>query len=141
MWNERGWGPAVSFVPTLNADRAVGLYRDVLGFELLEQNPGAAVFDSGGTTLRVTVVAKLKPQPFTILGWAVDDIAAEIGVLVARGVVFKHYKGSGQTPEGIWTSPGGAKVAWFRDPDGNILSLSQNPPIELAQIERDVFDQ
>jgi len=75
--------------------------------------------------LRVTKVEDLRPQPFTVFGFAVDDIAVEMDRLAAGGVEFNRYDGFGQDPAGVWTAPGGDRVAWFADPDGNTLSLTQ----------------
>jgi len=115
----------VAFAPTTDAARAVAFYRDTLGLSLVSQDGFAAVFDAHGTTLRVTNVPKpLRPQPFTVLGWNVPDIEAAAKGLVAAGVKFERYMDS-QDELNIWTAPGGAKIAWFKDPDGNILSLSE----------------
>lgn len=118
----------VAFAPTLNQVRAIEFYRDKLGLELKSHDGFAATFDARGITLRVsTVPAPFHPQPFTILGWAVTDIVSTIRELQAAGVVFERYPQVAQDELGIWTVPGGAaKVAWFRDPDGNILSLTQS---------------
>ncbi|MFE9575750.1 VOC family protein [Nocardia sp. NPDC006044] len=80
---------------------------------------------NGGTMIRVTAVEKLVPQPFTVLGWAVADIAGSVAALVSRGVEFVRYDGIGQADNGVWTTPGGDQVAWFTDPDGNVLSLTE----------------
>lgn len=115
----------VAFAPTTDAARAVAFYRDTLGLSLVSQDGFAVVFDAHGTTLRVTSVPEpLTPQPFTVLGWKVADIAAVVKGLVAAGVKFERYMDS-QDELNIWTAPGGAKVAWFKDADGNILSLSE----------------
>jgi catechol 2,3-dioxygenase-like lactoylglutathione lyase family enzyme len=87
----------------------------------------AVVFDLNGTMLRLSEVKTFTPQPFTVLGWAVPDIEAAVRALKAKGVIFNIYDGMGQDALGIWSAPGGtAKVAWFPDPDGNVLSLSQH---------------
>jgi catechol 2,3-dioxygenase-like lactoylglutathione lyase family enzyme len=115
----------MAFAPTIDAVRAVEFYRDTLGLSLISQDSFAAVFDAHGITLRVTSVPQpLTPQPFTVLGWKVPDIAATVKGLAAAGVKFERYMDS-QDDLNIWTAPGGAKVAWFKDPDGNILSLTQ----------------
>jgi catechol 2,3-dioxygenase-like lactoylglutathione lyase family enzyme len=115
----------MTFAPTTDAARAVAFYRDTLGLSLISQDGFAAVFDAHGITLRVTSVPKpLTPQPFTVLGWKVPDIASAVKELVAAGVKFDRYMDS-QDDLNIWTAPGGAKVAWFKDPDGNILSITQ----------------
>jgi catechol 2,3-dioxygenase-like lactoylglutathione lyase family enzyme len=115
----------VAFAPTTDAARAVEFYRDTLGLPLISQDGFAAVFDAHGIMLRVTPVPKpLTPQPFTVLGWNVPDIAAAVKGLAAAGVKFERYMDS-QDDLNIWTAPGAAKVAWFKDPDGNILSLTE----------------
>jgi catechol 2,3-dioxygenase-like lactoylglutathione lyase family enzyme len=115
----------MTFAPTTDATRAVEFYRDTLGLPLISQDGFAAAFDAHGIVLRVTSVPKpLTPQPFTVLGWKVPDIATAVKELGAAGVKFERYMDS-QDELNIWTAPGGAKVAWFKDPDGNILSLTE----------------
>ena len=114
----------VAFVSTADPERARTFYRDILGLPLLSEDGFALVFDLGATTLRVTVVESLRPQPFTVLGWHVDDAGAAVRALTATGVAFERYDGMGQDGLGVWTAPSGTRVAWFRDPDGNLLSVS-----------------
>jgi hypothetical protein len=85
------------------------------------------VFDANGTMLRVTAVPELKPAGYTVAGWLVDDIGAAVRSLRDAGVDFRRFEGMDQDDLGVWTTPGGDKVAWFNDPDGNVLSLTQNP--------------
>lgn len=85
------------------------------------------LIDAGGTTLRVTQVADVVVAPYTTLGWTVAGIEALVDDLRGRGVVFTRYEGMGQDDRDIWTAPGGARVAWFTDPDGHTLSLTQSP--------------
>lgn len=119
--------PLIAFVPTRNADRAKMFYRDLLGLHLVsEQLPFALIFDAHGTMLRVTVVRELTPPPYTTLGWEVPDIHDAAAALAEKGIQFERYPNMSQDELGIWTAPGGSKVAWFRDPDGNTLSLSQH---------------
>lgn len=116
----------VAFVGVCDPDRAKRFYRDTLGLRLVsEELPFALVFDVQGTMLRVTVVPEVKPAKFTILGWKVPDIQAAVSSLDKEGVEFQRYAGLQQDGLGIWTSPSGARVAWFHDPDGNILSVTQ----------------
>jgi catechol 2,3-dioxygenase-like lactoylglutathione lyase family enzyme len=115
----------VAFAPTRDAARAVAFYRDTLGLTLVSQDPFAAVFDANGIMLRVTPVPALTPHPFTSLGWHVPDIETTARELITKQVLFERYPGLNQDDLGIWTSPGGAKVAWFKDPDGNLLSLTE----------------
>jgi predicted enzyme related to lactoylglutathione lyase len=99
----------------------------VLGLPVIEDDGLALAFDAHGTMLRVTGVRELTPPPYTVLGWSVPDIAAAVGDLEARGVVSARYAGFEQDEQGIWTAPTGARVAWFTDPDGNTLQLTQLP--------------
>ena len=119
--------PVMAFVATTDPARAKGFYRDVLGLRLVEEEPPfALVFDAHGTILRVTTVQELAPAKYTVLGWSVPDIAGTVKQLQAAGVAFERYEGLGnQDEQGIWTSPTGARVAWFKDPDGNTLSVTQ----------------
>jgi catechol 2,3-dioxygenase-like lactoylglutathione lyase family enzyme len=115
----------MAFVATVQPERALWFYRDVLGLKLVEDSQYALVFDANGTLLRVQKVRELIPAPFTALGWKVGDIRATIGTLAANGVVFERYPWITQDELGVWLTPDGSHVAWFRDPDGNILSLTQ----------------
>jgi catechol 2,3-dioxygenase-like lactoylglutathione lyase family enzyme len=126
-------GPAVSlagadliaFVPTKDMSRARPFYRDVLGLPMEGESPVACAFRANGVLLRVVVVEQLTPFAFTLLGWGVQDIAQTVAGLTARGVSFTRFEGVEQDELGVWRSPGGAQVAWFLDPDGNTLSLTQ----------------
>ena len=115
----------MAFVGTRDAERARSFYRDSLGLTLVEENSFALVFDSNGIMLRVTNVQELNPARHTILGWDVSDVTSSVRELAAGGIVFSRYPGMIQDEDGIWTSPTGARVAWFPDPDGNMLSLTQ----------------
>jgi catechol 2,3-dioxygenase-like lactoylglutathione lyase family enzyme len=115
----------VAFAPTTDLARAKAFYRDVLGLEVRDDGPMACVFQGHGGTLRVTLVEQLTAAPYTILGWVVSDLTGTVRGLEARGVEFERYEGFGQDDLGIWTAPGGDLVAWFKDPDGNTLSLTQ----------------
>jgi catechol 2,3-dioxygenase-like lactoylglutathione lyase family enzyme len=115
----------VAFVGCRDLQVSDGFYRHVLGLEAIEATSFANVYDAHGTTLRVTRVDDVVVAPYTVLGWSVRDIDAAVESLVARGVAFARYEGLEQDDAGIWTAPGGARVAWFHDPDGNTLSLSQ----------------
>ena len=117
---------SIAFVATRDPVQAKAFYRDTLGLRLVsEELPFALVFDLHGVMLRVTVVKDLKPAGYTILGWQVSDIVTAAKALQKAGVRFERYPGMEQDESGVWTSPSGAKVAWFKDPDGNTLSLSQ----------------
>ena len=116
---------AVAFVPATDLARARDFYEGTLGLEVQDVSGVACVFRAGGATLRVTGVRELSPQPFTVFGWEVGAIAEAMAGLAARGVQFVRFEGMDQDPAGVWTTPGGDQVAWFRDPDGNVLSLTQ----------------
>ncbi len=118
--------PIVAFVATADADAALRFYRDVLKLPLVsEELPFALVFDAKGTTLRVTIVERVIPAGYTVLGWKVADIRIAAKTLEAAGIVFQRYEGMKQDEAGVWQSPSGAKIAWFKDPDGNTLSISE----------------
>jgi len=117
----------MAFVATMNPDKAKAFYQDILKLKLTADEPFALVFDANGTMLRVSKVPELTPAPFTVLGWKVNDMAAEIRELKGRDVTFEFFKGLQQDDLAVWTSPSGAKVAWFKDPDGNMLSLTEFP--------------
>jgi predicted enzyme related to lactoylglutathione lyase len=114
-----------AFAPTTKPKKAKFFYNDTLGLKLLSEDNYALEFDANGTLLRVTIVPQLTPHPFTILGWNVEDIVSVIKQLNKKNVVFERYDFLKQDSLGIWTSPNGSKVAWFKDPDGNILSLTE----------------
>jgi catechol 2,3-dioxygenase-like lactoylglutathione lyase family enzyme len=118
----------MAFIQTTQPDRAKAFYGGVLGLEFQEDSPFALVFRAGRTTLRVQKVRELSPLPFTSLGSRVPDIHATTQALAGNGVVFERYENINQDGLGIWMSPSGAKVAWFKDPDGNVLSLTEFPP-------------
>ena len=115
----------VAFAATVDAPRAAQFYEHVLGLTLVSDSPYALAFDAHGTSLRIQKVEHFEPQPFTALGWQVPDIEAVIDGLAERGVEMARYHGLKQDSRGIWTTPGGARVAWFKDPDGNTLSITQ----------------
>ncbi len=117
----------MAFVCTANEDKARGFYRDTLGLTLLEEHQFAMVFDANGIELRVSKSATHQPARHTVLGWQVPDIVASVKQLENAGVVFHRYEGMGQDENAVWKAPGGSKVAWFPDPDGNVLSLTEHP--------------
>ena len=120
-----GRADVIAFVSTTDMARARGFYADVLGLTLIEESPFALVFDANGTMLRVTMVESVAQATYTVLGWRVDDIVAIAHELKGRGVELVRYDGMEQDEIGVWTTPGGDRVAWFRDPDGNTLSVTQ----------------
>jgi catechol 2,3-dioxygenase-like lactoylglutathione lyase family enzyme len=118
----------IGFVSIVDVSRAKEFYRDTLGLRLMrEEPPFALVFDANGIMLRLGMAKELPPAHGTVLGWQVPEIAATVRSLEQAGVRFERYTGMDQDEQGIWTSPTGAKVAWFKDPDGNILSITEFP--------------
>lgn len=117
----------VTFIITANRSAAKPFYAGALGLEILAEDDFAVTFAlAGGATMRLTDLPGHTAQGHTVLGWAVADIGAAVAELRGKGVSFKIYEGFGQDADGIWSPPGGgAKVAWFGDPDGNVLSLTQ----------------
>jgi len=114
-----------AFIATSKPDEAKAFFEDKLGLTLILDEQYALVFDANGTTLRVQKSGKFTPQQFTALGWHVDDIEATVRELRAKGVVFEKYPWMPEGSDGIMTFPEGARVAWFKDPDGNVLSIDQ----------------
>ncbi len=119
--------PFQGFVPVREAGRTRAFYEGALGLKCLGESPFALVFETAGGELRCAITPDFSPQPFTVAGWIVEDIAAAMASLAGRGVVFELFDGLLQDAAGIWTTPDGAKICWFRDPDGNVLSLAQIP--------------
>jgi len=124
-----GTGKLVAFAATTDFARARTFYEGVLGLRLAsDETPFALVFDANGTMLRVTKVSEHNPAPYTVLGWDVGDIEGAVDHLTALGVAFLRFPGMNDNdPHGIWNAPSGARVAWFKDPDGNVLSLTEFP--------------
>jgi catechol 2,3-dioxygenase-like lactoylglutathione lyase family enzyme len=118
----------VAFVNIVDIERAKSFYRDTLGLRLVSEDlPFALVFDANGIMLRLSIVKSHSPSPGTVLGWQVADITPAVRDLARAGVQFERYDFLQQDEIGIWTSPTAARVAWFKDPDGNVLSLSEHP--------------
>ncbi len=119
-------GKMIGFVPTTDSKRARDFYEGKLGFEFVSDDQFALVMRAGDNMVRVAKAGKFSPAPYTVLGWEVTKIEDEVRALVARGVVFEKYPFVEDQVTGIWVAPGGDKVAWFKDPDGNVLSLSEH---------------
>ena len=113
----------VGFVAVTDLDAAQRFYGSVIGLDLVDARPFALVHDTATSQLRITAVGNVQPAPHTVLGWIVSDLEAEVDRLTEAGVTFTRYDGMTQDDRGIWTTPDGARVAWFHDPDGNTLSL------------------
>lgn len=118
----------ITFLLTCKPEAALAFYRDTLRLAFLRDDGFALVFDLDGVMLRIAKVKEHTPVQSTALGWETHDIGADVRALAAKGVRFQIYEGMGQDAEGICTFPSGDKVAWFKDPDGNVLSLSQHAP-------------
>ena len=114
------------FLATSDAATARTFYEDTLGLVLTADEPYALVYALAGTELRLSKVPNHTPLPFTVLDWQVPDILAAHEALSGKGIEFSIFEGMGQDERGIWQSPdGGAKILWFKDPDGNVLSVSE----------------
>jgi catechol 2,3-dioxygenase-like lactoylglutathione lyase family enzyme len=116
----------IAFIPTTDAQRARDFYEQKLGLKFVTDDAFALVFEANGIMIRVVKLKEHTPAQFTILGWEVPDANTAVHDLKAKGVIFERYPWAQQDELGIWTAPGGAKVAWFKDPDGNVLSISQH---------------
>jgi catechol 2,3-dioxygenase-like lactoylglutathione lyase family enzyme len=116
----------VGFVPTKDYEQARAFYEGKLGFDFVNLDQYALVMRVGGHMIRIAKVPNFTPLQATILGWEVSDISAVATWLQGRGVVLEKFPFAQDRELGIWTAPNGDKVAWFKDPDGNILSVSQH---------------
>ena len=114
----------LGFAPTRDYERARAFYEGTLGLEFVSQDPYALVLRAGGNFIRIARTPEFVPQPFTVLGWESPRMDEDVAALARRGVAFERYPFLEQDAKGVWTSPAGTKVAWFKDPDGNLLSLS-----------------
>lgn len=117
----------IGFVPIKDAERARTFYEKALGLKFVSDDGFALVFDANGNMLRLVKMKDWEPAQFTILGWEVTDIEAKVRALQKNGVEFQKYPWMKQDANAIWDAPGGARIAWFKDPDGNVLSISQHP--------------
>ncbi len=115
----------IGFVPTKDSTKAREFYEGKLGFNFVSDDQFALVVRAGETMIRIAKAQDFTAQPFTVMGWEVSDIEGVVAWLQKRGVAFEKYPWV-QDPSGIWAAPGGDKVAWFKDPDGNVLSVSQH---------------
>jgi catechol 2,3-dioxygenase-like lactoylglutathione lyase family enzyme len=119
-------GTIIGFIPTRNADAARAFYETKLGLRFISDDKFALVFQSGDNMIRIARANEYTPAPFTILGWQSSQIEQDVRDLTARGITFERFGFMPQDDLGIWTAPTGDKVAWFKDPDGNTLSVSQH---------------
>lgn len=116
----------VAFVAITDYDKARAFYEGILGLRFVKNDGFASVFEANGIMVRMSKVPDFKPLPFTVLGWEVSDIERVVSALQARGVTFERFGFFEQDALGIWAAPSGDKVAWFKDSDGNTLSVSQH---------------
>lgn len=119
-------GRLVAFLASTDLDRSAAFYSDTVGLPVRERNSFALVLDGGGTELRVTLVGEKSPAPYTVLGWQVAHLDTAVDELRGRDVRFLRYEGMSQDDHDAWTTPDGGRVAWFSDPDGNVLSLHEH---------------
>ena len=117
----------IAFIPSRNLERAKSFYVETLNLTFVSQDPFALVLNANGTMVRVAQVGEFQPADFTILGFEVTDIRQEVAALRTKSIVCERYPGIQQDEMGIWHSPSGARVAWFKDADGNVLSLTEFP--------------
>ena len=113
-----------AFVSTTEPLKARQFYENKLGLKLLSEDKYGIEFEANGAHLRISIVEKLTPQPFTVLGWDTNEIVSTVKLMNKKGILFERYSFIDQDESGIWTAPGGTRVAWFKDPDGNLLSVS-----------------
>ncbi len=116
-----------AFLPTVNPELSKQFYRHILGLKLISEDNFALEFESKGVILRITIVDKFVPHPFTVLGFKIRDIGTQVKLLSEKGIAFERFSALKQDESGIWTSPGNAKIAWFKDPDKNLISLTEKP--------------
>ena len=121
-----GTANIMAFVPTTDFDKARAFYEGILGLRYVNNDGFAMVMDANGIMIRIAKTPDFKPLPFTILGWQVSAIESTVAAMQSRGVQFERYGFMPQDEAGIWTAPSGDRVAWFKDPDGNTLSVSQH---------------
>ena len=120
-----GKAQIIAFAATTNPAKAKAFYCDALGLRLVSEDNFALVFDADGTMLRVQNVQKVTVSPYTSLGWTVSNIVEKVNQLTGAGIAFERYPGMSQDSVGIWKSPAGAKIAWFKEPEGNTFSLTE----------------
>jgi catechol 2,3-dioxygenase-like lactoylglutathione lyase family enzyme len=118
--------PAHAIVATSDLDRALAFYSGVLGLTVIENAAYGCFLEAGGTEVRLSVVEHHQPSGLPVIGWLVPDVAATVAALAAAGVPAERFEGLGQDDAGLWTGPDGARLAWFRDPDGNLLSMVED---------------
>ena len=116
----------VAFIPIKDSEKSRAFYERVLGLRFVKDDGFALVFDANGIMVRAAKMKDFTPAQFTVLGWQVSNIESVVRDLSGKGLHFEIFGFFKQDQLGIWTAPTGDKVAWFKDPDGNILSVSQH---------------
>lgn len=116
----------IAFIPTVNAEKAKAFYVGILGLEFIQDDKFALVLKGGSNMIRIVRLESFTPAPYTILGWEVPNLRQEVQRLSKEGISFTRYPFLQQDEDGVWTTPTGSLVAWFQDPDGNVLSFSQH---------------
>jgi hypothetical protein len=119
-------GKLVGFLTTTDYANARAFYEGKLGFEFVSLDQFALAMRAGENMIRISKSETFKPAQGTVLGWEVDDVRAAVLWLSSRGVVTEKYPFVEDKELGIWTAPSGDQVAWFKDPDGNVLSISRH---------------
>jgi len=114
-----------AFLPTTRPEESKQFYQRILGLNLISEDDYALEFEGNGTRLRITVVDEFEPHPFTVLGFKIVDLVSQVESLTKKGVVFERYASLEQDEFGVWIAPSMAKIAWFKDPDGNLVSLTE----------------
>lgn len=125
--------PPTAFLTAPDAKPALAFYRDTLGLPLIHQDNFALVFEAHGLQLRISIFPDFHPQPFTVLGWQVEDAISVSGKLKQAGITFERFPGLTQDEHDLWKSPAGACIGWFKDPFGNLLSITQPPATPAAK--------
>jgi len=123
-----GSADLIAFVPTRDPAKARTFYEETIGLKFVSEDPFAVVFDANGVTVRIANVSSVKgfrPAPYAVLGWQVPSAEKAVQALIKKGVKFERFEGMDQDHQAIWSSPSGARVAWFKDPDGNTLSITE----------------
>ena len=119
----------MAFLATTDSARARAFYEGIVGLDFVSEDDFAIVYDVQGIELRVQKVRQLQPQPHTVLGWSVASIDQVVRDIAARGGHFERYESLQQDGAGVWKSPSGAKIAWLKDADGNLLSFTERPVV------------
>lgn len=117
--------PISVFIATAKPEESKAFYQDVMGLTLVDDNPFALVFNLSGAELRISKVPSFAPQPFTVLDWQVGNLEKSMSNLAGKGINFELFSGMDQDENGVWSTPEGVRIAWFKDPDDNVLSISK----------------